>query len=132
MPKITWQSGLTSTSINDIVQQLIEASPDAIVVVDTRGAILLANEQAGTLFGYTLEELVRLSIEQLMPERFHTVHTMHRENYNTTPRPRMMGTDIDLTGQRKDGTEFAIDISLQPLTIEGQVIIASYIRPRES
>lgn len=104
---------------------LFEHSPDAIIVVDQDAYITQVNKLAGELFGYTRDELVNMTIETLVPQRFHQRHVQHRNEYHINPRSRAMGTGIDLYARRKDGSEFPVDIMLSPVeTAEGKVVTA--------
>jgi PAS domain S-box-containing protein len=107
-------------------QDLIEAAPDAVVLVDENGRIQLVNGQAERLFGYTRKELLGQSVDMLLPQRFRRGHAAHREGYTRDPRYRPMGAGLDLFGQRKDGTEFPTEISLSSLATEhGRVVMAA-------
>ena len=104
---------------------LVENAPDAIIGVDVEGRIVLANEQAEMMFDYRKAELVNRPIEVLIPERFHGEHVRHREGYVREPRTRPMGAGLELYGQRRDGAEFPVEISLSPLqTAEGMLVTA--------
>jgi len=109
-------------------RKLLEAAPDAMVIVDREGKIQLVNSQTEKVFGYLKEELLGRPVEVLVPKRFHERHGSHRTKYSGTPSRREMGAGLDLFGQRKDGTEFPVEISLSPLETEDGVLISSAIR----
>jgi PAS domain S-box-containing protein len=94
--------------------RLVESAPDAILSVDARGCIELANEKASELFGWPAEELVGMTVEKLMPTRFRTSHVEQRRAYAAAPRTREMGQGFPLYGVRRDGTEFRVEITLAP------------------
>jgi formate hydrogenlyase transcriptional activator len=94
---------------------LLDAAPDAIVIVDGAGRMLLANIQTESLFGYTKEELLRQPVEMLIPEDLRLKHSGHRAEYHNASHPRAMGSGLDLLGRRKDGSTFPVEISLSPL-----------------
>lgn len=107
---------------------LLEAAPDAIVIVDEQGRIDLVNAQAEEMFGYRRAELVGCSIELLVPERARGVHAGHRQDYLRSARIRPMGAGLALNARRKDGSEFPVEISLSPLRTEAGVLTISAIR----
>ncbi len=108
------------------VRLLLQAAPDAMVIVDNTGTIVLANSHTQQLFGYAEEELIGKPVEILTPGSYRDAHAEHRAGYSRQPRVREMGSGLELYGLRKDGSEFPIDISLSPLKIEGsQFVIAS-------
>jgi|SRR5215813_4680890 len=107
---------------------LLEAAPDAMVMVDTSGRITFVNAQTEALFQYNRSELIGRSIELLIPERYRGQHLQHRENYIKEPRVRPMGAGLDLFALRKDGREFPVEISLSPLKTEQGTVITAAIR----
>lgn len=129
---------VVSTAIRDITRRkqadrkfraLLESAPDAFVLTDDRGRIELVNSQTEQLFGYRREELLGQPIELLVPQRFRQAHAGHREGYFSKPRVRQMGLGMHLFGQRKDGTEFPVEVSLAPLqTEDGRTLVSSAIR----
>jgi PAS domain S-box-containing protein len=103
--------------------ELLDLSPDALVVVDQAGMIVQANAQAAAFFGYQLQEVLEQPLEVLLPERLRAVHAAHRQHYFTSPTARAMGTHLELVGRRRDGSEFPVDISLRPARL-GETLLA--------
>ena len=107
-------------------ESLLEAMPDGMVGVDPAGVIRFVNRRMESMFGYEPGGLVGVPIEMLVPESFRQVHSGHREDYNAAPTQRSMGTDLILSGQRRDGTRFPVDIALSHSdTADGQIVIAA-------
>lgn len=120
----------TFTAVSLMVknQELIEATPDAIVVANEQGEIVLVNSQVERLFGYKKEELLGQQIELLIPERFREIHKAHRKHFYQFPQERKMGEGRELLARRKDGSEFFVDVALNPLVIEGTTFVSAAIR----
>jgi protein-histidine pros-kinase len=113
---------------DSLFRSLLESAPDAMIIVNARGEMLLVNTQTERLFGYQRDELLGQAIEMLVPNRFRGGHPEHRGHYAHEPRVREMGTGLDLYGLRKSGEEFPVEISLSPLTTGGELLISSSIR----
>jgi PAS domain S-box-containing protein len=107
---------------------VLETGPDAIVLVDASGRMVLVNSETERLFGYTREELLGEFVELLVPKRFHPGHPGHRSKYFHTPQTRPMGIGLELSGRRKDASEFPVEISLSPLSIEDTQMAMAAIR----
>ncbi len=110
------------------VKALLDSAPDAMIIVDASGQIVFANAQTETLFGFERRELVGQPVETLLPDRFRGPHVAHREGYFSSPKPRPMGTELDLFGLRKDGSEFPIEISLSAVQTVSGTLVSSAIR----
>jgi len=107
---------------------LIEAAPDAMVIVDDAGEIAIVNGQTEKMFGYDRKEMLGNKIEMLLPDRIRKSHVGHRAGFANSPALRPMGIGMELVGQRKNGTEFPVEISLSPVKTEKASFISSVIR----
>ena len=107
---------------------LLDISPDALLIVNGEGIIVMANEQAAELFGYRREELQQQRLEMLLPERLHALHVAPWKEYFAMPRTRAMGAELQLWGQHKDGTEFPVDISVRPVLLGDELLTIGAIR----
>ena len=107
---------------------VLEASPNAVVAIDSHGRIVYANLQVETTFGYERAEILGQPIEVLLPERVHRRHVGHRDGFVTHPIARPMGIGLDPAGRRKDGGEFPVEISLSPVvTVDGLQVFATVV-----
>lgn len=120
--------GTTTIVATSEFRDFLEASPDALIIVDHSGAIVLVNRQTEELFGYARADLVGQPIEVLLPERFHHHHVTFREHYSLHPITRSMGSGLELFGRHHDGHEFAVEISLSPWHTQAGTLSISAIR----
>lgn len=106
--------------------ELFATAPDAMIVVDRHGRIIRANSQTERLFGYSEAELRGQPVEMLIPEQARQAHRFHRENYAANPRVRPMGTGQELTGLKRNGQQFPVEIALSPYdSADGRLYVAS-------
>ncbi len=112
----------------ELARSALDAAPDAMIIIDDQGIIRFANRQITALFGYTHDEVVGRKVEELMPARFRARHVPHRQDYTSALRLRPMGAGLALFGQRQDGTEFPVEISLSPIDTGDRVLVAAAIR----
>ncbi|MDJ0813612.1 MAG: PAS domain S-box protein [Woeseiaceae bacterium] len=107
---------------------LIEAAPDAMIIVDDDGEMAIVNRQAERMFGYDREDMLGKPIEILLPERIRKRHVGHRQGFQSKPELRPMGIGMELVGRRKDGSEFPVEISLSPVSTSKASFVSSVIR----
>lgn len=113
---------------SQILRQIIEATPNAMVMVDPRGNITLVNSQTERLFGFDRSQLLSMNVEELIPERIRDTHADFRRDFFTQPDTRSMGAGRDLFGRHATGREFPIEIGLNPVEIGDEVqVLASII-----
>jgi len=111
-----------------LFEALFETAPDAMIVVNRDGCIVLVNPQAERLFGYAAGELTGSPVEVLLPESVRTVHVGHRNGFMANPRVRPMGAGYELTGVRRNGEPFPVEIGLSPIQSAGSTLFAASIR----
>jgi protein-histidine pros-kinase len=118
----------TADTPDAFFRHLLDAAPDAMIIVDRQGKMAIINAQTEEIFGYQREELLGKEIEMLMPDRFRGRHEQHRARYTRSPRLREMGAGMELMGLRRDGTEFPVEISLSPIHAATGHFVCSVIR----
>ena len=121
----TLPAGLDESTV---FRSLFSAYPDALLVADSAGLIVLANPSAANLLGYSVEELIGLAVDALVPDSVRERHASYRDAYGRSPRPRPMGMQMDLVAKRRDGTEVMVEIALSPLQNAGAPLVVAAIR----
>jgi PAS domain S-box-containing protein len=112
----------------EALRELVDAAPDAIIVADGAGRLVLANRQAEHLFGRSRDDLQAGAVEDLLPDRFRKAHRGHRADFGQDPRTRAMGTGLVLHACRADGSEFPVEVSLSPLRSGGDIFTVAAVR----
>jgi formate hydrogenlyase transcriptional activator len=110
------------------LESVFAVCSDAIFVTGTDGVIRSSNPKASELFGYSGPELIGMRMESLLPERFRDRDSNHREVFDVHPRTRQMGNAMNLFGRRKDGTEYPVEIMVQPIRTNSDPIVLSFVR----
>ena len=111
----------------EIFRRAVEASPSGMLMVDREGKMILVNAEIERHFGYRREELIGQSVDMLLPERLRSQHSRSRETYNLRPETRAVESRPDLLGLRKDGTEFSVEVSLNPLEVDGSLLVLGVV-----
>ncbi|MCA9698047.1 MAG: PAS domain S-box protein, partial [Myxococcales bacterium] len=109
-------------------QGLVESAPDASCVIDEQGTIVVVNAALERMFGYERAELLGGPVEILVPAALRARHRGHVAGFVSTPKPRSMGSGLDLQGQRKDGSIFRVEVSLSPVRTESRTLVACALR----
>jgi PAS domain S-box-containing protein len=110
-----------------LIAAVLESASQGILAVDREGHLVLANARTSELFGYTREELTGQPVEMLLPEAVRVAHVQHRHDYLRHPRVRPMGVGLELSGRRKDGTEFPVEISLSYVQTENGFFAIAFV-----
>ena len=105
----------------------VEACPSGMIMVDDHGKIVMVNTEIERQFGFTRDELVGQNVEMLVPERLRTRHTRHRHSFLPRPESRRMGASRDLFGRRKDGSEFPVEVGLNPIHDSGRLLVLAVV-----
>src|ERR1700722_8474538 len=117
-----------SGSAEERYRQLLDAAPDAMLVVGSDGKIEFANAQTDKLFGYAREELIGEPFERLLPDRFRHSHGEHVRRFRASPNTRMMGSGLALYGRHRDGTDIPVEVSLSPVQSARGTSVCAAIR----
>jgi PAS domain S-box-containing protein len=119
---------LSGLDVDSVYRSLFAAYPDALLLVDEKGAIALANPAAAELFGYSTDELAALTVDALVPDAVRARHADYRGAYARNPRARPMGTQMELVARRRDGSEVMVEIALSPLKDLGLPLVVAAVR----
>lgn len=119
----------TSSLFDDrnLFRSVVDASPAGMVIADADGTIVLANPAASSQFGYEIDELTGMSVDDLLPETHRPAHGSHRARYMAHPEHRSMAAGRNLFAMRKDGSTFPVDISLHPIKVGGQQMVLANV-----
>jgi PAS domain S-box-containing protein len=112
----------------EIMGTVVEALPDALIITDEAGEIILANAQAELIFGYHRDQMIGHPVEMLLPERFQQNHASLRAGYVAEPRLRSMGDLREIKGRRRDGREVAVEIMLSPVVTRAGIYTLAVVR----
>lgn len=124
----TKPAGKEQEETQPLFEQFFEASPDGILVVNSKGFITRVNAQTEKMFGYSRTELQGQPIEALVPDRFRKAHATHRGNYQVEPHMRTMGAGLELFAKRRDGSEFPVEIMLSPIRSGEESMVLTVVR----
>ena len=117
-----------SRDLNDQFRMLFDAAPNGAMALDAAGCIIQLNAQIEKMFGYSREELLGRPVEVLVPVRFRQGHVGLRNKFAAIPQMRLLGTNLDLFGARKDGSEFAVEVRLNSMaTTMGDVVVETIV-----
>ena len=119
---------LVGSDASSVYRSLFAAYPDALIVADGGGTIVLANPSAAALLGYTVDELVGLAVDELVPDAIRPRHAEYRSAFGRKPQARPMGKQTELVARRRDGSEVVVEIALSPLREQGQPLVVAAIR----
>ena len=111
-----------------VFRTLFAAYPDALIVVDGAGTIVLANPSAAALLGYGVDELIGVQVDELVPDSIRPRHAAYRDAFGRHPQARPMGKQTELVAKRKDGSEVVVEIALSPLQDQGSTLVVAAIR----
>ncbi|NRT10815.1 PAS domain S-box protein [Flavobacterium sp. 14A] len=112
---------------NLLFKSIFQSSVEGILVVDEQGYIIKANPAGENMFGYAPQELISQKVESLIPTKFRNNHQSHRAHYAVKPKARRMGHNLDLWGLKKDGSQFPLEISLSPTTIDSNQVVIVFV-----
>jgi PAS domain S-box-containing protein len=116
----------------EIMGTVVEALPDALIITNEAGEIILANAQAELIFGYHRDQLIGRPVEMLLPERFKHSHADHRSHYISEPRIRSMGDLREISGRRRDGQEVPVEIMLAPVVTRVGIHTLAVVRRKRN